>query len=200
MSDPRTAERLALRELLAAVESLLDGATDLSNVCGVVSRIRAWLPRDYKRRNAAWQDGGEGGGVFSSTESKENIGVSVSEPMQENQKITPGNISGNIGNGKDWLKPYLSAWTRRYGGYANAGIVARYLKPLHDQHGPEQTLAHWQNYLRGTEVQFVSVSKFATTFGSWTSANPDAWRHDETLARPDESVDAYILRLARAGY
>jgi hypothetical protein len=68
-----------------------------------------------------------------------------------------------------WLTPYWDAWVSAYGGKPPAGQLAKHMKPLHDEHGLEQTLAHWRNYLASTEARFASPARFAQTFGSWAA-------------------------------
>lgn len=70
-----------------------------------------------------------------------------------------------------WLTPYWDAWVARFDGKPVAGPLVRNLKPLHDQHGLEKTLKHWTNYLASAEGQYVSPSRFATTFGEWAEVH-----------------------------
>jgi hypothetical protein len=95
-----------------------------------------------------------------------------------------------------WLGPYLSAWVTRFGGLANPALIGKYLWPLHELHGPEKALKHWTNFLTGSDARFVSVPRFAQTFGTWTSSNPDGWRKDPREIRPNETVDQYAQRLS----
>lgn len=84
-----------------------------------------------------------------------------------------------------WLTPYIDAWITQYGGKPSAGILARHLKPLHDEHGPDKTLTHWKHYLKSTEAPFASPARFSTTFGSWSAARvpglPPGVKDDERL-------------------
>lgn len=79
-------------------------------------------------------------------------------------------------------------------------MMARSLKPLVTEHGADEVARRWSHYLTSAEARYVSVPRFAETFGAWTTPDPDAWKHDKTAPRPGESVDAYIMRLANAGY
>lgn len=72
-----------------------------------------------------------------------------------------------------WLTPYYDAWVAVYGGKPNAGLLAKHLRPLHDEHGLEKTLDHLKKFLAAVPAQYVKVSKFAETFGSWENPIPN---------------------------
>lgn len=82
-----------------------------------------------------------------------------------------------------WLTPYFAAWVAMYGGKPAAGPLVKALKPLHDEHGSEKTLAHWRTYLGKTEARFASPAKFAQTFGTWTNGNGS---RDAAFLKPSE--------------
>ena len=73
-----------------------------------------------------------------------------------------------------WLTVYLDEHKAVTGGVPNAGVMARCLKPLHDEHGEATVLARqavYLTYLAGRdELQFLSYPKFAETFGQWVRA------------------------------
>jgi hypothetical protein len=75
-------------------------------------------------------------------------------------------------------------------------MLARFLAAPHKEHGPEKTLKHWKNFLTANEARYISIPKFAETFGAWETATPDAWRKDEREIRPGETVDQYAQRLS----
>jgi hypothetical protein len=77
-----------------------------------------------------------------------------------------------------WLTPYSDAWKARFGGEPDFGVLARYLKPVHDTVGPPGTLVRWSAYLAATEAQYVSPKRFAETHG--------AWSEPETVEMTDE--------------
>lgn len=93
-----------------------------------------------------------------------------------------------------WLTPYHNAWAAVYGGKPNGGQMAKALKPLHDEHGLDKTLAHFRNYLASTEAPYASPAKFAATFGAWERPREDRQR-DPRDARPGESPDEYLRRI-----
>ena len=71
-----------------------------------------------------------------------------------------------------WLTPYFDAWHTRYGGTMPCGVVAKVLKPLEAEHGPEETLRRWIVYLTSTDGRFVSPARFASTWGEWGRLAP----------------------------
>ncbi len=95
---------------------------------------------------------------------------------------------------ESWLKPYWEAWVSAYGGNPSGGQLARFLKQLHDRHGPDKTLKNWQNYVASTEAPYASPSKFATTFGSWSKPRPNGKR-DPRDPMPGETADQLVARL-----
>lgn len=97
-----------------------------------------------------------------------------------------------------WLTPYWDAWVSAYGGEPTGGQFAKALRPLHDKHGPEKTLAHWQNYLASTEALYASPAKFAATFGTWATPQGNNKR-DPREPLLGESVDDYIARVGSGG-
>jgi hypothetical protein len=74
-----------------------------------------------------------------------------------------------------WMGPYLTAWKEQYGGKIEGGVIGRYLAPLHNELGAEETLRRWTIYLRHTEAKYANPSRFAST--------PDAWK-DEPAQKP----------------
>lgn len=68
-----------------------------------------------------------------------------------------------------WLTPYWDVWLEVYGKESEppAGILAKNLAPLDKKHGVAVVLPRWRRYLKATDPQYVSVPKFAQTFGSW---------------------------------
>ena len=96
--------------------------------------------------------------------------------------------SGAMDLGKPtWLTTYMDQHTALTQGVPNAGVMARYLKPLHDEHGEGVVFARqavYLKYLAGRdELQFLSYAKFAETFGQWV--RPPAARRG---ARPTMNV------------
>jgi hypothetical protein len=66
-----------------------------------------------------------------------------------------------------WLTPFAQEWRRAYMGEPSFGVLAKYLKPLVENHGEENTLHAWRKYIRQTPGEFASVARFSQTFGSW---------------------------------
>ena len=93
-----------------------------------------------------------------------------------------------------WLSPYAAAWKTQYRGTPNFRFLARYLKPLHDEHGVEKVLAHWEAYLREVPGTYANPGRFAATFGQWDPVAVRAQK-DPTAPRPGETSDEYIGRM-----
>jgi hypothetical protein len=75
-----------------------------------------------------------------------------------------------------------------------AGQIARYIRPLLDypENLPEIVARHLANYLARTEFRYVSVAKFAETWGCWNSKlSPEGEKlADETLRMFGVTVEA----------
>ena len=86
----------------------------------------------------------------------------------------------------NWITPYCDAWQDRTGGEM---VVKHALKPiskLRNLHGDAAVIAAWRRYLDQTEVQFCSVTQFASKYGQWAGT-----------AEPPRSREAEILRQLR---
>jgi len=76
-----------------------------------------------------------------------------------------------------WLTPYGRVWESVMGAAWNKSswkMVANYLGPLHKAHGQETVCKHLENYLRSTGAQYVTIARFAETFGKWTTRSAPA--------------------------
>jgi hypothetical protein len=71
-------------------------------------------------------------------------------------------------HGSTWVTPYGAVWTKIMGGDINWKLACKYLAPVHKAHGVDVVSLHLENYLRSTGPQFVSLPKFAETFGCWS--------------------------------
>jgi hypothetical protein len=70
--------------------------------------------------------------------------------------------------GKDtWLTPFADAWKARFGGKLSFGIAAKELAPLVKEHGEAETFRRWGLFLADASGQYVSIPRFASTFGEW---------------------------------
>ena len=71
-----------------------------------------------------------------------------------------------------WLKPYLRTWYRQYpDSVPPTRQIAHYVKPLLKAHPESRITAALARYLAFTPPQFVSLPKFAATFGAWGASN-----------------------------
>ena len=72
-----------------------------------------------------------------------------------------------------WLKPYLRTWYSAYPeGIAPVRQLAHYLKPLRQAHSETRIVSELAAYLARTEACYVSLPRFAATFGSWNRPAP----------------------------
>lgn len=138
---------------------------------------------DHKHRDAARR------AVMDTT-------ITTGEPPSSEQRATraPDPETPDARARTTWLTPYFDAWVAAYGGKPSGGKLSKFLKPLHDAHGPETTLSYWRNYLVSTEAPYASPAKFAATFGSWAEPRPNGKR-DPRDARPGETADEYLARM-----
>jgi hypothetical protein len=65
------------------------------------------------------------------------------------------------------LTPFCDLWVAQYGGTPQAGWLAKALKPLVDEHGPDETIRRWRYYLSQTPAEYASPTRFAATWGRW---------------------------------
>jgi len=193
----RTDELLALRDLVLVVHGLLDGTHDVAAVREAVLLCDALRPRDYQPRKQLDLMGGKGGVV--SNRILPNIESSMKGEISKTNQNKPDTIFPNRGT---WLSPFASAWIARFGKGSEVpwGRIASAIRNLVIEQGEAEVLRRWRNFLSATSVEYVNPSRFAFTFGAWDTPDPDAWKRDPTVIRPGESVDAYIARLAAAGY
>ncbi len=73
-----------------------------------------------------------------------------------------------------WLTPFGQAWERATNGQFAYSRSSRPLKRLVDRHGAEAVFRAWCSYLSETETQFLSVDRFAGTYGHWAGTIPEA--------------------------
>ncbi len=125
--------------------------------------------------------------------------LASAEPLPSSPSSSPSpkhKPSSPKATGGSWLSPFLKAWTATYGGNANAGRLAKSLKPLTEAHAPGEVLDHWTRYLAATEARYASPERFAETFGSW--AKPE--RSKQVAALPDAylTLEEQAARNAKA--
>ena len=66
-----------------------------------------------------------------------------------------------------WLTPYADAWKARMGGDPNHGQLAKVMKLLEAEHGPQKVLRYWEAYLVNPDTpdRVKNPSHFAQKFG-----------------------------------
>ncbi len=72
-----------------------------------------------------------------------------------------------------WMTPYWDLWHEEMGAPPIAGKLAKFLKPVHDQHGADEVVPRLRRYLRETNPQYINVSRFAETYAKWDPALSD---------------------------
>lgn len=100
-----------------------------------------------------------------------------------------------------WMTPYFNAWVDKYSSKPNAGLLAKALKAVHDEVGPEVLLPQFEAYLADTEAKFISLPKFASTHGAYATKRKtdelDVWaaakKTDDLLKTPES--DAFYASL-----
>jgi len=93
----------------------------------------------------------------ATAETKNNYVVGASPTVKKNTR-----------SGKpSWMSPYAAVWREVMGGDPHWGKMAKFLKPLEDEHGTETVLPRLRFYLDQTEPKYVSLARFAETFGAW---------------------------------
>ena len=93
-----------------------------------------------------------------------------------------------------WLTPYENLWREHFSAALPFGQAAKVLKPLEAEHGSPAVLRALGNYLAahaGERSAFVSLPKFAATFGQWLNPTRPKSRQDRNfeaidLGLPDE--------------
>jgi hypothetical protein len=77
--------------------------------------------------------------------------------------------AAKVSGRETWLTPYVLLWRGFMGGDPPMGIMAKALRMLHEKHGPENVHAAMRRYLLDTEPEYVSLPRFASTFGVWAA-------------------------------
>jgi len=106
---------------------------------------------------------------------------------------TPRSSRGDVGK-PTWLTPYCDLWVRHYSAKMPIGPAVAVLKPLEKEHGTGAVLRALDVYLSehsGSRAAFVSLPKFAATFGQWLNPTRPKSRQDRNfeaidLGLPDE--------------
>lgn len=94
----------------------------------------------------------------------------VEGEVEKKTDVVVLNGNGNSKHSKEtWLTPFSDLWTSGTPPYAQ---LARYLKPLIEDHGDQLILGHWNAYLKATEPRFWSPARFASTWVSWNGTTP----------------------------
>lgn len=69
-----------------------------------------------------------------------------------------------------WLTSFDLVWQKHYGAPIPFGIAAKVLKPLVTKYGELEVQRRLDIYCAATAASYVSLPKFAATWGSWSAA------------------------------
>lgn len=100
-----------------------------------------------------------------------------------------------------WLTPFGEAWERATDGQFAYSRSAKPLRRLVERHGAEAVFTAWCAYLRETETTYLSVDRFAGTYGHWAGTVPEAVArgHDPNRAAVERVRLKIAARQAAAG-
>lgn len=103
--------------------------------------------------------------------------------------------------GTTWLTPFGEAWEKATDGTFAYARSSKPLKRLVERHGAEAVFTAWCAYLRETETTYLSVDRFAGTYGHWAGTVPEAVArgHDPNRAAVERVRLKIAARQAAAG-
>ena len=124
-------------------------------------------------------------GIASGTKRQQHVGTKRATRSASASASAYASVSASESK-TTWLSPYATIWTKVMGGSMSFGQAAKHLKPLDSQHGQEKVCKVLEWYLTNTDPQFVSLARFASTFGRWADkANPKP-KYVREIEVPDE--------------
>lgn len=88
-----------------------------------------------------------------------------------------------------WLTPYADLWRKHYGGDMPTGPAIRPLAKLRAEHGDEETLRRWDNYLANTSGAYANAARFAATWATWAEATPRSPPGTRKLSAAEQSIE-----------
>lgn len=95
-----------------------------------------------------------------------------------------------------WLEPYDVVWRRHRKGKPKYGVMAKELRPLHEEHGEERVAQQLDAFLAEVPPRFASWSRFAEGFGDWgtprASGRIDSRRLDQSAVPLGESSSELV--------
>ena len=80
------------------------------------------------------------------------------------------------------MTPYLDCWKANLG-EPHAGKMAKFLRPLDKELGPEETLRRLEAFLTGTDPRYASVARFAETHKNYEDGKTPMSAAEENLMR-----------------
>jgi uncharacterized protein YdaU (DUF1376 family) len=109
---------------------------------------------------------------------------SQSEPDSEPNANPDGQQDEDSDPDADWPNRLAAEWKNEFGGEIPHGQARAHLGPLVREHGVEEVCRRLRVYASQTDPRFISVAKFAQTFGKWKShrADPRGIQHSASQA------------------
>lgn len=87
-----------------------------------------------------------------------------------------------------WLTPFAAVWKAQFPeAQVPFKMLAQQLSPLVKVHPADRIRAELAAYLAQTPPQFLNLSKFAATFGSWNRPQPRR-AHSQTVDEMDRNA------------
>ena len=175
--------------------------------------MEAWMSRRQSLLPFASPKNGHATCSYSDpkTGSKNQEGRSEGKEREEpfaTQKVNANRVKSQtyaVVDATTWLSPFADAYCDRTGGLFPFAKAARTLRILTKAHPSAEVVAAWRRYLAETEVTWISVARFAETYGHWSGAVADPPRRRrptaderklEAIRRSDELFD----RLTRGAH
>ncbi len=108
-----------------------------------------------------------------------------------------------IAHDSEWVKPYRTAWARRFGGQVDGGKLVGHLGPLRESFRDDELGARWERYLASIEPgqeRYASPKRFAEIHGSFsadslassTRASPRAKRFRSSSSENSENIRKFL--------
>lgn len=138
------------------------------------------MVRDEAKRALHAEAGKMGGNPNLEVKPPVKPRVKPAEGNQPNQKPTPSVAVASstalpLSDKPERIYAFMGelrpVWETACGGSIPPGTAKR-LKPLVDRHGAPEVATRLAHYLAATDVQFVSIPRFVSTFGTWSEAKP----------------------------
>lgn len=92
---------------------------------------------------------------------------------------------------KTWLTPFAKVWQDVLDGEFPFGEGGKAIKQLLKKHNQEKICLHLKNYLESVGSQFVNITKFSHTFGTWEKKGGNRGNVERSSARIQPEAGKY---------